>query len=811
MKGSLAFLPFLAGVRFSFELYQFGQQSAPANLSTPDDRFKSSVPHHSTTLTKINVCLLFSFPKPPPPFASLFHIFFAAAQQDNFQTRTLSMATMVPWIDKVRQGEKKLIMATPAAASAPTSLWNNSNGPDSPPVVFTSEQFQKNFYEDEEEEHCRNCHSTKLYTDWKQGDRVCTSCGVVAEERLRDDRPEWKDFNDAEDIVKKGSTSASGNNARSGLVPVDESKYFGGLQPTTLSKQPFGGHSADNGGYGLAKIQKRLRTTNRKLDALMNKAHKQELNDAKLERNIRIKKQQQQRQNNNPSSHDMLLQEEHDDDDNDHDNLHRMQSALHAEKWSLDRAILVHGTDDEQRDSSTSREELLASLDSTLQTAAKDLYTAYSITTQAAHTLKLPDRVTNEIGHRLVQYATQRDGLAVKGVSNRLSSASNNILKQSAAEKKRVQDRLREYNKMRQMCSLGAALIYLTSKQLGYTRSIAEICTCFEDANPMEGATNTNNRKGNSFIRPKQCSRAMKEIKTTFPEYYATPTTPPATSIQDSKEEADIRRQKNEANRQQFDSLASMNFADHFLQPLQLPPVAEACIKTLLVHVREEQIQLGRYSGTQLSTLCAALTFFVCATGSVMQKLAQQVQSPQQQQQPMVQQQQRQESENDVKEKSKARRSSPTQQPSTKKRKLTEEADSSSSSEEEDTAKYPVEDNEDEPFDVFSHAPIVEDRSEKQKYELRRMWDAWKEQMPWSRSTIEIEQASGGDSISRDKIVDFYKSNLYPRREELLEVLKDASTTSSTARDSSNILQQTPLATTLLSSIQTAAALMSNK
>lgn len=598
---------------------------------------------------------------------------------------------------------------------------------------------------------------------------MCTSCGVVAEERMRDDRPEWKDFNDAEDIVKKGCTS-SGSNARSGLVPVDETKYFGGLQPTTLSKQPFGGHTT--GGYGLAKMQKRLRTTNRKLDALMEKAHKQELKHAKIQRNIR-------KQQKRPY---YMLQEE---DDEGNEDVHRMQAALYAEKWSLDRAILVHGTDDEQRDNNNngSREDLLATLDSALQKAAKDLYTAHSIITKAAQSLHMPDRVTNEIVHRLVRYATQRDGLSVKGVSNRLSKTTG-ILRQSAAEKKKMQERLREYNKLRQMSALSAALIYLTSKSMGYTRSIAQICACFQSDN-AEGISGSSSSNETSFIKPKHCSKAMNEIKSTFPEYVTTP--PPSTKTAKNNEE-------NEASRSQ-DSKASMNFADHFLQPLQLPPVAEACIKTLLSHCREEQIRLGRNSGTQMPTLCAALAFFVCTTGSVMQRLAQQVQAPQ----PIQQQQQQ---PGDIKDES----MSPellSQENSPKKRKLND----ISSDEDSDSADVvkSYDDDDDEPFDVFSHAPIVEDRSEKQKYEMRRMWDAWKEQMPWSRKAIEIEQACG---ISRDRILDFHKSSLYPRREELLEILRDSL---SANKDDSNILHQTPLATTLLASIQTAASLMASK
>eukprot|EP00978_Attheya_sp_CCMP212_P048119 scaffold475162_cov67-Attheya_sp.AAC.1 len=83
---------------------------------------------------------------------------------------------------------------------------------------------------------CGSCGSDKLWVDWAAGDRVCTECGVVQEEHVREEGAEWKDFGEAEDLVK-GAPSA----ARSGMVPVDETRYHGGLQPTTLSRQAFGG------------------------------------------------------------------------------------------------------------------------------------------------------------------------------------------------------------------------------------------------------------------------------------------------------------------------------------------------------------------------------------------------------------------------------------------------------------------------------------------------------------------------------------------------------------------------------------------
>lgn len=114
-------------------------------------------------------------------------------------------------------------------------------------------------------------------------------------------------------------------------------------------------------------------------------------------------------------------------------------------------------------------------------------------------------------------------------------------------------------------------------------------------------------------------------------------------------------------------------------------------------------------------------------------------------------------------------------------------------------------DDDEEPFDVFTHSAATEAHSEKLEYEMRRMWDAWVEQMPWSRTVGEIEHSSG---VSRNVVLEFYKSDLYPRREDLLRSLKEAVT-----KDGSNpnSLQETPLAPILLDHISTAAPLMSNK
>ena len=676
-------------------------------------------------------------------------------EKQNKLIRICHRPTMVPWQEKLRilaaasasatkpgrtnkPATLETSMATPTTArSSPCACASLGNGPGSPPVLY--QPFGRNFDNNEEDERCRACHSTALFTDWRQGDRVCTNCGVVAEEKICDDRPEWKDFNETEDLVK-GLPSK----ARSGLVPVDETKYLGGLQPTTLSKEGFGGD------LGLGNIRKRLRSTNRKMDKLMERNHSKALKDAKLDRQIlkeKLKRNEYQRNdedldaNVRPELETLIIQEEED--------AHRMQAALYAEKWSLDRALLLYGDADKEASSISritadeEREELLARMDSTLRKASQELYKAYSMMIRASQTLQLPQRVRSEVVHRLVRYVSRRDGIRVAGVSSRLSK--------SVADKEAL-ERLKDYNRTKQMASLGAAILFLTARSLGWTRTMAEICSSF-----LYDERNTDTGTHQAFIKPKHLSRAMRDFQAAFPEYNVLamePAQPEGTS----------------------------QFAEHFLRRLQLPPVAEAAIRTLLLHCRQEQLEFGSGSGTKLSTLCAAVAYFVCQTGSIMQKLAQQAENSENKRMLSI--------------------TDPVTNPN-KKRKIKNEEGQTENVPNTNGSKTAEDENEEKPFDIFTHSAIVEDHSEKEQYELRRMWDAWREQMPWHRSMVEIERTCG---VSKNSMVEFYKSNLYPKREALLAKLKDV-----VSEDSSNPLQDTPLAPILLIQISIAAALMSLK
>jgi len=334
------------------------------------------------------------------------------------------------------------------------------------------------------------------------------------------------------------------------------------------------------------------------------------------------------------------------------------------------------------------------------------------------------------------------------------------------------------------MSSLCAAILFLTARTHGWTRSIKEICDCFQQ--PLEYS----NEK--VCIKPKHCSCAMNEIKLYFPEYTKPPT------------DADPQSLLNDSN-------SVSNFADFFIRNLELPPVAEACIRTLLVHCKKEQIELGINSGVKMSSLCATITYFVCKAGATMQKLAHQVQSKSV----------AHHSDNlDSRQTQRSVQGGVLSSIDTKNTKKSQEQkvfkkpkDTARQLEDNDEQDSNNDDSDHEPFDVFTHSALIEDQPEKLEYDMRRMWDAWSEQMKWNRSLHEIEQSC---NISSTIVLNLYKTNMHPRRETLLDVLKHAVSTkddlTNECTDRSQFsLRQTPLASILLTHISTAGALMNCK
>jgi hypothetical protein len=178
----------------------------------------------------------------------------------------------------------------------------------------------------------------------------------------------------------------------------------------------------------------------------------------------------------------------------------------------------------------------------------------------AAQTLHLPDRVSNEATTMLCRYASRRDGITVRGVASTLKRKSKaNVSKQ---EEEAAKEALRDYNKTKQMGSLCAALLFFTARNLGWPRSLVEVCESIQPAN-LSGQHLEAGK--DQFIKRKHCSRAMTEVRELFPDY--------ARPVAVASGAARTIEGSNDS--------AITNFAEHAIRKLDLPPVAEACVRLL--------------------------------------------------------------------------------------------------------------------------------------------------------------------------------------------------------------------------------------
>lgn len=654
---------------------------------------------------------------------------------------------------------------------------------------------------------CLACRSvSSIRTDWSQGDRVCTACGVVHTEHLLDAGPEWRDYGDNDD------SGNAGNKARSGLVITDERKYVGGLQPTLISRHIFGRSAAGiSSNPHHSDIAQRLSKVNRRMDKLMERRHKAAFQNAAVHLKLLRRRRQQHAavedtttdtdtvntdtvatvdddvepdygssvvwMEERPEFEQQLLEQEH--------QVAVQRQALYADKWSLDRAKLLYG---ENVGTATVVEEELERLDETLRTAARDLYTCYQMLSAASTTLQLPVSITDEAAALLSQYAARRDGLKVKGVaSNGVNSSlqpfksptrtnvtsrkseggamgrTGHLVKNGsiAAANKMVKDeqqqQLRDANKLRQMGALCAALLFWTTRNRQRPRSLVAVC----DSISLLDAAVTEK------VQRKHCSRAMNELKEYFPELARVSTSSVAMLVASSRQEQQlpaslfpvphaisVKTENGVVGKSSGKAYASTatasvaNFTEHALSKLNLPPVAEASIRYLVIYY------IGRHNNrlddrsTALPTVCAAVTYFVCRAGSTMQQLASQAQA---------------DSTRPAKKRSStAWSSSSSSSLMTKRVKTVCQAASKEAS-----------------FDIFAdHMDATDPPSsattvlvEQRAYEMRRMWDAWMEQLPWSRTLVLVEQST---AVSKNVIWEYYKQHLFPDRSKLLGVLRDA-------------------------------------
>jgi hypothetical protein len=312
-------------------------------------------------------------------------------------------------------------------------------------------------------------------------------------------------------------------------------------------------------------------------------------------------------------------------------------------------------------------------------------------------------------------------------------------------------EKLRDYNKRKQMSSLASALLFLDARKHGHQRSLQEVCATFQSTPPINGSTG--NAK-EAFVMGKHCSKAMNELRVLFPDYMRSVS---------------------------FNGNNTGNFVEHATSRLELPPVAIASIQVLV----QKLLVVEDSNRGNISAVCAAVTLFVTMAGDVMQRLARQAVP------------------------------SFESSPAAKRLKTSEDDDDEDDDEDDDDDSDNAEDKKPTStpkkrkgrFDIFAYPAVLEKQDPLHStYEMRQMWDAWAEQMPWIRSVSQIEQSC---KVSKSVILDYYRTKLFPQRAELLSALQHqaADTTGSSAQH----LRSTPRATVLLSKIPSATPLLTSQ
>jgi len=416
--------------------------------------------------------------------------------------------------------------------------------------------------------------------DGMAGDLICTQCGAVLDEHLRDETAEWRDYNNLED-------AARGSRSRCGEL-VDESKYVGGLVPTKMSATVFAGTGIGGTGSGagagtseekrrLAIVRGRLKRTHNMIENLIDQKQKARYAEVVLERKARdarlgrgevdgnnegeeggitvdgdyeglmTRRDQQEAMSVIPAS------AKSSPSTNDHE---KAFQSLKNKKWSLADAILLRGTLDQVQQwahsTSPSGEEWTQSsleaeriahtkkFDVAARSSLQRLYTAFTILDKAAHNLQLsgPSNQTfREAISWFLKFVAKNDGLRVKGISSGSSSFKSGeknakrsalllslfgtkgmIVPAAASSKSKSASLPTELHRLRQYASLGSAILYISAKRTGVGRTLTEVCSAFGTYAVINSNSDGDGEADEPLVRPKYCSRAMQELRTTLPQ-----------------------------------------------------------------------------------------------------------------------------------------------------------------------------------------------------------------------------------------------------------------------------------------------------
>jgi hypothetical protein len=301
------------------------------------------------------------------------------------------------------------------------------------------------------------------------------------------------------------------------------------------------------------------------------------------------------------NEHDAIVKREN-------DRTNTLQNMLISQKWSLDRALLLHGSTHElpaihdNTNIDSERDILRKAMDSSQLQASEDLYVAYKIVEQSLRVLKLGDNmaISKGIMDMMCKYASIKGSFQVRGVGSRKDTSLTVVEQQHE----------RDMNKKKQMGSLACAFIFLHCKKHSLGRSLVDICYSFECID-AHGNENVN------FIQAKHCSKALSEIRVLFPDHvqeatFATNKRVKTENVDSSSDDA------SEDMVSKHSSMNSDNLVIHSTRNLTLPPVAIEAIqhaasivqtRTSLEHIKP-------------SVYLAATTYVICQVGEILQRLS---------------------------------------------------------------------------------------------------------------------------------------------------------------------------------------------
>lgn len=506
-------------------------------------------------------------------------------------------------------------------------------------------------------------------------------------------------------------------------MPTDESRYVGGLQPTGMSKMPFGGRCQFD--EKTRKIEKRLVRTHLRISQMIVAQQTQQSQDASQARKIL------RRRNSRPLD-PATIQELQDTVD-----IVPSASSLHQQKWSFARAKLLYGpVDQNQYQHEHERKTLWRDLDPSQRTAAKDVYRAYTILEAALQKMSLRHHM-NECVQLLFRYAQHQDGFRLKGVVRRKSN--------KASPPPPEETSFRDLQKTQQIIAICGAAVFVISKKHQQGYGLTDTCAFFHEHHV------------NFTLRPKHVSKAVAEFKsmallsTTDSNNNTTPPSP---------------------------SFESARLVPTLGSALGLPAAAVGAVHVLALNCDQDQFRDGLGSGTKPSTVCAAVAWLVCRAGGIMQRLAKQAVADYENtidsgSGTTVGQPKRKSSGSTCgSSTSSKKRRREHQHETTTDPPAPDQIPSDTVIKQEDDEQFvspPVVSHDD--FDALSDAPLTNITNE--QHEVFQGWFSWCNQSDWSRDLDQIQTASGHGGPSKATILDYYKAYLHPRRTALLQKVQE--------------------------------------